>query len=136
MSLNIHGKVKVKVDGDKVTAVIGRHTKSAAERAAARTVARAKARAPVDTGVGRASISYRERKDGFMRWSFVIGTSKKYMLYQEYGTKGSVARPGGVLRFKPKGSSVFIFRKKTGPVPAKHFLRDAVRDVSTRDFAR
>lgn len=65
----------------------------------------------------------------------VIPQTKQFV-FQDQGTRGAKARPGHALRFKPKGSAVYIFRKKTGPITAAHFVRKAVRKMTPHDWAK
>ena len=103
-------------------------------RAAARRVQdRSRELAPRRTGRGARSIEVRVRRTGKDGTWFRVGPSEKYMEYQEKGTGPVRARPGGVLRFQ-SGSGVFIFRPRTRGVRARHFMRDALRELHERDF--
>ena len=57
----------------------------------------------------------------------MFGTAVPYASIVEDGRGPITARPGKVLRFKPKGSSKFIFRKRVGPARAKPFIEPTRR---------
>lgn len=63
-----------------------------------------------------------------------VTPKSRHFRYQNDGTRGSVAGPGRVLRFKPKGSSMFIFRRRTRGVPAARFLEKAKAKMRAEDF--
>jgi hypothetical protein len=63
-----------------------------------------------------------------------VFSSAPYAMFPEKGTRGSVAAPGGVLRFQPKGASSFVFAKHTGPVRAYGFMARAVQAITSSDF--
>ena len=71
---------------------------------------------------------------GYMQWQVQVFSNLHYAIYQERGTRGSVARPGRMLRFKPKGSSTYVFAKRTGPVPATRFMERALNSLTSADF--
>jgi hypothetical protein len=112
---------------------------SSARRAAQRTRDRARqnlaAAGRIDTGDLSRSIGYWLTRRSGRVVSFDVGSPLDYAGHQEHGTRGSVARPGHYLRFKPKGSNVFIFRKRVQGFPGAHYLRDAINSVSASDFA-
>lgn len=92
----------------------------------------AKRECPVDEGRLRSSI------DGTVsvRGATVvgrIGTSVSYALYVHEGRGPITASPGKVLRFKPKGSQVFIFRKSVGPAAGKPFLVNGLQAALLRN---
>lgn len=136
MTRGTHQSVSVRVvlDHQRINRYIAEVTDMSAKRAAEVTQRRAQQNAPVDTGRLRDSIKVYKRTTAPPMTTYDVGPTVEYGLYQEKGTRGSVARPGGVLRFKPKGSGVFIFRKRTGPVRARHFMRDAYRRLTVKDY--
>lgn len=89
----------------------------------------------IDTGRMLHSVIYVKKSStkGGSRWW--VWPDVPYAKFQEYGTGGSTAT-NGYLRFKPKGSNTFIFRKHTGPVPATHFIRKAMKSTTKQDFLR
>lgn len=85
----------------------------------------AKAKAPVETGKGRASIRSNTMVQG-KRVVASIGTPIGYMKIQHQGTGPIYPKRAKALRFKPKGENAFIFAKKTKGVPATPFLVEAL----------
>jgi hypothetical protein len=65
----------------------------------------------------------------------VVVPQAEHFVYQERGTGGSQAKPGGVLRFMPKGASVFVFAKRVRGVSAGNFLAKARLKMKIEDFA-
>lgn len=65
----------------------------------------------------------------------VVVPQTPHFVYQDQGTRGSEARPGGALRFMPKGSMVFVFAKRVRGVKAGHFLLKARAKMKIEDFA-
>lgn len=105
----------------------------AAYNMAQKTQGRARRFAPVDTGALRESIHVTPRRVGGERTTYAVGSPLHYAVYQEWGTGPIHAKPGGVLRFKPKGSGQFIFRPRTKGVPATHFMAKALAEVRAGD---
>ncbi len=50
-----------------------------------------------------------------------------YIEWLEKGRGAIVAGPGKVLRFKPKGSSTYIYRKRVGPAKGRFMFEKALR---------
>lgn len=91
--------------------------------------------APVESGALAASVyvtPWHGRDATDVR--FAVGSRLKYAGWQNSGTGPIHARPGGLLRFRPKGSSVFIFRKFTRGVPATHFLTKPLKALRATEF--
>lgn len=117
----------------RIELLVSHHSRQTAEKAAQVTKKRARRNAPVDTGDLKKSIRSKVTRHGEYS-KFIVYTDKEYAIYQEFGTRGSQAKPGGVLAFKPKGSGTVVFAKRTGPVPATRFLGRAYDALSIRDF--
>lgn len=83
---------------------------------------------PVVSGTARRSITTIPATfaGGQMRagWGS-YGTN--YIEWLENGRGSIVAGPGKVLRFKPKGSSSYIYRKRVGPARGRFMFAKAVR---------
>lgn len=130
--------VTVRLDKTKVNSLLYQVTDKGARKAAERTRDRAKAgivaAGRVDTGRMLNGIRVTKGSTTPTRTEYRVGTSVPYAGYQEEGIGPVVARRGGVLRFRPKGSSVFIFRPRTRGFPGAHFMRNAYRSLSLRDF--
>lgn len=65
---------------------------------------------------------------------FRVGPTVHYAKWVEEGRGPIHARPGGVLAFKPKGSSKMVFAKRVGPAKGIHFMRGAKDRLTARDF--
>lgn len=85
----------------------------------------AKRLCPVDSGRLRGSITHELVRQGRTLVGRV-GTNVEYALAVHNGRRGFEARPGHVLRFRPTGSRVFIYRTRVGPARGQPFLRDAL----------
>lgn len=82
---------------------------------------------------GRLGQSIQARKAGPFQWT--VGSFLEYAIYQEEGVRGPVyPRRARVLRFKPKGALSFVFARSTKGFPGAHYLRDAYRALSEKDF--
>jgi len=66
------------------------------------------------------------------RWA--VRPKTKQFRFQDQGTRGVPYVKGRVLRFKPKGSGVFIFRMSTGPISPAYFLKKAKARMSASDW--
>lgn len=97
-----------------------------------RVQAKARSLCPVDTGRLRASITVEIiEKAGYLICR--IGTNLSYARAVHngtgiYGSSGVPITPKNatVLRFKPKGSTAFIFRPSSAGTKPRPFLRDAL----------
>ncbi|MFC8124439.1 HK97 gp10 family phage protein [Streptomyces sp. NPDC057302] len=107
-------------------------------RVARLTQQNARALAPGDSGVLKASIKVTVfAQPGRQRVHARIGSTLDYAIYQEegtgiYGPKGTPIRPkrGKYLRFKPKGARGFVFAKSVRGSRAHHYLVTALRRSS------
>jgi HK97 gp10 family phage protein len=102
-----------------------------AGRAAQSVQARARRFAPKATGELAVSINVNKVASG-PKTAYQIGSSVNYAGYQEFGTGPIYAKPGGVLRFKVGGRTVFA--TKTSGVPATHFMKRAGQGINLADF--
>lgn len=110
-------------------------------RAAGKTRDRAKQRITkagrVDSGAMRQSVRAEEHSFSQTRCTWRVGSGLFYFIYQEKGVDGPVyPRRAKVLRFQPKGSSGFVFARKTKGFPGGHFLTGALRDLTRADFGK
>jgi hypothetical protein len=86
---------------------------------------------------GALASSYRETRQPSSTVGvagYEVGSLLDYAMLQEDGAGPSDAGPGRVLRFMPKGSSVFIFRRRTRGFSGAHQLRNAFNALSAQDF--
>lgn len=111
----------------------------AVEKAAGKTRDRAKGNirsaGRIDTGALLNSIiSKRVSSGGALLW-YEIFSDLPYAIYQHNGVKGPIyPRRARVLRFKPKGSSEFIFRPSVSGFEGVPYLTDALNQLSVSDF--
>lgn len=132
------GQVRIKFDHDTIRKSAIRTSDESALRAA--RIARARARAAarrkgrIDTGEMIRSIGYQRRGEPSLQTTYEVGSPLKYLDWQEDGTKPIVPVRAKVLRFKPKGSGVFIFAMRTRGVPAGHFMKEARNAITQADF--
>lgn len=124
----------LKIDYGRVEAVVRRQGRAAAKRAADITAERARAnvikKGRVNTGAMR--DAYVVEQSGPME--YIVSNEMRYHWWQERGRRGFSAQPGKFLRFKPKGSSTFVFAKHVGPVAPGRFLEDALAELKPSDF--
>jgi hypothetical protein len=127
------------LDMGAIVTIVGGQSKEAARRAAEKTLQRARSNLSAagrnNTGALQNSLMVMDITGNPMVPSFAIGSGLEYAIYQEVGTGGSRARPGGFLRFKPKGSSTFVFAKQTRGFPGANYLGKAVAAVTASDFS-
>lgn len=130
----------VRIDSAKLQRVLKDMADAASERAAKKLRMRIREEimisGRIDTGEMMERIDVEKVPPRPRQGRYRVKPRTKQFIFQDQGTRGSHARPGSALRFKPKGSSVFIFRKKTGPIPAAHFLEKAKRKMTVHDWGR
>lgn len=130
--------VKVTLDKRLVNNMLYTVTDKSAKKAADITRDRARANlvaaGRVNTGKLLSSINVRKVSSVGPVTTYSVGTSVPYAGYQERGIGPVHARPGGVLRFKPKGMGSFIFRPRTKGFPGAYFMRNAYRSLTLRDY--
>lgn len=123
----------IEMKGDQVSRESAQRAGRIAAERARQNVIRA---GRVDTGAMRDSMAVREdRSSDMQNRRYWIGSDLHYTGFQEHGTRGATARPGGVLVFTPKGSSTKVFAKSVRGVTPAYFLRDAMRSMSAKDFS-
>lgn len=100
----------------------------------------ARKHAPKRTGALRASTDYTTRVGG-VGVSMVLKSDEAYSVPINLGRGGFAKKPNGpMLRFKPVGSSKFIYRASVGPAPAYDYLikglEEAARSMGLRGKVR
>lgn len=110
----------------------------AVRRAAGKVRDRAKANITsagrVDTGAMRAQLVGRRLSKGSGVW-YEVGSPVPYAIYQHQGVTGPVVpRRAKVLRFKPSGSSTYVFARSTSGFLGAPFLTDALASLTAGDF--
>lgn len=89
----------------------------------------------IDTGLLRQSISGRRvRSTGPNSVLYEVGSDLDYAIYQHEGTRDHGPVRARMLRFKPKGSGVFVFAKRVRGVRPSKFLARALARLSIGDF--
>jgi hypothetical protein len=133
-------QVRVRIDDAAIIRIAGVFSKQAAERAAKTTAQRAArnviAMGLVNTGALAASFRVRDVTTITLLPKFIVYSTEPTAKYPEFGRGPIVARPGKMLRFKPKGMSTFVFAKKVGPVQAYGFMKKAKQQLRPSDYAR
>lgn len=114
-------------------------TNASARRAAGRVKVRAglnvMAAGRVRTGALAAGFTMR-KVDSIQphTTTYQVSSTIPYAGFQEEGIGPQQAAPGKVFRFKPKGSGIFVFARRTRGFKGGHFLRNAYRVLTTGDF--
>ena len=116
--------------------VTGRSAKAASDKLASRISTEINRAGRVRSGLMMRSPRARLASRAPMRITYTIGEEMPfYTRYQNDGTRGSVARPGGVLAFKPKGSSVTVFARRVRGVQPARFFEKALASMTLDDFS-
>lgn len=124
----------LRLDPAAVGSVAARHGGRAVQAAAyvTRDRARSNLAAAGRHATGALSRSIEARQAGPFTWT--VGSPLEYAVYQEFGVGPIRPRRAKILRFKPKGSAVHIFRPYSSGFPPAYFLRGAYRSLTTADF--
>jgi hypothetical protein len=88
----------------------------------------------VDTGLLRQSIVGRRIRAGVTGVWYEVGSDLDYAIYQHEGTRDHGPVRARLLRFKPKGSGVFVFAKRVRGVRPSKFLTRALERLNIGDF--
>lgn len=88
----------------------------------------------IDTGKLRQSIVGRRVRGSGTGILYEIGSPLDYAIYQHEGTKDHGPRTARILRFKPKGSGVFVFAQRVRGVTPSKFLTRALQRLTVSDF--
>lgn len=89
----------------------------------------------VDTGALRQDISSRQLAFSASDCSYRVGANMRYSWWHHQGVRGPIVpRRAKALRFKPKGSAVYIFRKSTRGFKGSFFLAKAVAKLRAVHF--
>lgn len=135
------GKTSVRIilDQRAINRLTAGTTDVSARRAATRVRDRAKgnltASGRVNTGRLRDSITARRAgSTDPKRAVYEVGSNVFYAGFQEHGIGPVYPKRAKVLRFRPKGSSSFIFRPRTKGFPGAHYLERAYKSLTMRDY--
>lgn len=89
----------------------------------------------IDTGAMRNAL-VGKRLSGRPGVWYEVGSPVPYAIYQHEGVQGPIyPRRARVLRFKPSGSSTFIFRPHVSGFAGEPFLTDALKTLTINDFS-
>lgn len=132
-------RVHVNLSAAKIKKHVGHATEESVERASGRIRDRARRnlRAADRHRTGALGRSIKVTKMATstpMKPKFRVGTNLQYGRYQEWGIGPVVPKRAKVLRFKPKGSNTFVFAMRTRGFKGAHFMRDAYRATTKKDF--
>lgn len=130
--------VKIVLDGGRIGQLKLETNRKAANKAAKITADRAKANlaanGSVVTGKLYHSIKPRTLNESNNRVDIAVGADQPYAKYVEKGRGPVIAKPGKTLAFRIGRGGPLIFRRSVGPAKGVHFLRNASRMLSARDF--
>lgn len=131
-------KYVLKLNNSRIQQHVGGIGYQAATRAANKLVTRVKqeitAADRIDTGAMRAGVQHRPTSSKPLHTRKAIFTPVHYVRYQNEGTGGSVARPGGVLVFTPKGTNTVVFAKRVRGIQPARFFEKALASVDVKFF--
>lgn len=136
-------KVRVELDLAYISrTVVPNATDMTAKRAALKTRDRARANLKaadrMRTGALYRSITARKDRSTGTRTTYTVSAGKGLpddrAIFQERGIGPVHAKKGKVLRFQPKGSSVFIFRPRTKGFKGAFYMKRARDAIRLEDF--
>jgi hypothetical protein len=130
---------QTRINQAAVIRIVGARVNAAAERAAQAGAQRVRqniiADGLINTGAMLRGVIVRPSPLSTpLRKRYEIVSTSRHTIFPEKGTRGSQARPGGVLVFRPKGASGLVFAKRTRGVPAHHFMARAKAEIRRKDF--
>jgi len=129
--------IDVKLDPSAIARVVG-GTAAEAATTAARVIARRVreniiAEDLIDTGFMRDNITVEEARPGDRPVAYVHVAGQQ-AVFQEFGTRGHGPVRAQYLRFKPKGSNVYVFARWVRGVRPRRFMTRAIESVTVADF--
>jgi len=131
---------RITYDTAQIAQLLERTKFTSTQRAAQHTAQRANqnvlAAGRVATGALATSYQVKQSRELSGRFApgHIVFSELPYSGWQEDGIGPYVCPPGRVMRFKPKGSSVFIFRTKRKGFEGARQLRDALAALTVADF--
>lgn len=132
---------RVKVSPGGVVQVVGPIAERAAYRGAqkirGRAISNVRRLGRIDSGRMIRGIQVRRlphTAGAGLRVKYSVTSSAPYTRFQEEGTRGHGPVRARYLRFKPKGSSTYVFAKWVRGVKPGYFMRDAARATRREDF--
>lgn len=131
-------EVRLRIDHSTMSSVVGDITFEAVQQAAEisreRYVANLRADDLVNSGRLVNSITTATVPRGVLSPAVAIGSPLDYVKYPEYGTRAHGPVRAKVLRFKPKGSSTFVFARWVRGVRPYGFARKTLDQIRPTDF--
>lgn len=130
----------LRLDRAAVARVVGQRADAAALQAANISAARAKrniqAAGRIDTTAMYRGMTVEKTSSTPLKHSYLVYTPVPYAIFQELGTRAHGPKYAKAMRFRPKGSQAFVFATWVRGVTPAHFMRNALRELSLRDFLR
>lgn len=131
-------RVKVTLHKSRINPMLYRHSDMCGRRAAEKTRDRARrnlvSAGRMDTGRLYRSIRARKSRAKGTTVTWNVGTPLQYGLYQEKGIGPVTPVKAKALRFKPKGSNVFVFAQRTKGFSGAFYLKRAYQSIKVSDF--
>lgn len=131
--------VRIRIDHPTMRAHVGKLSRAAVERGAAKAEERYRANIRttdrINTGEMVNSVQQRDVPGRSpMQPAIAVGTPVSYAKYQEFGTRAHGPVRAKYLKFKPKGSSSFVFAKWVRGVRPARFAQNALDMMRPTDF--
>ena len=131
--------VRIRIDHPTMRAHVGKLSKTAVQRGATaaeeRYRANIRATDRIDSGKMVNTVQQRDVPGrSVMQPAIAVGTPVPYVKFQEYGTRAHGPVRAKYLRFKPKGSSSFVFAKWVRGVRPARFAQNALDMMRPTDF--
>lgn len=126
------GGVRLRINQAAMTAELNKVTRKAALRGARSAQKKVRNNMRMRRRTGRMIDSVHMRPVGANRYR--IYSLLFYTTYQEHGIGPVTPKKAKVLRFKPKGSSTFVFATRTRGFKGGFFFKRAVTSMKVSDF--
>lgn len=131
-------QVKVSIDRAALNSFLGTTLHRAVQAAAVRSTARARsyitAAGRVEFGRLRDSVTWRPKTLTNRRVEYEVGSWLHYAGYQERGIGPVYPVRAKVLRWRLKGTNVYIFRPRSSGFRGAFYMRDTLRALNPGDF--
>lgn len=133
-------KITLNIREAQLREVAGTAARSAARRAAevSRQRARNNLRAAgrFHTGELDRTIEVRDITSTYLHPRFAVGSPVKQAGFNEFGTRAHGPVTAKALRFKPKGSRVYVFAKWVRGITPVRFMRRALQSLTVYDYLK
>jgi hypothetical protein len=133
------GGVRVEIDMAAVQQLAQKVTREATEKAAAKSIARAKSNITragrVRTGALRGSIRILARRSSPSLMTANVGSDLRYAGWQERGVSGPIyPKRGKYLRFPSSRGRGYTYARKVRGFEGAHYMESTLNAVNVRDF--